>query len=832
MFLADLIPRLKIVLKQDRAAVLQAPPGAGKTTLVPLALLDEPWLGDRRIVLLQPRRLAARAAAHRMAYLLGQRVGETVGYRIRRESRVSDATRVEVVTEGILTRFINRDPTLDGIGLLIFDEFHERSLHADLGLALALESRRLVRPDLAILIMSATVAAERVAELLECTVLSSRDRQHEVLVSYLPPRVSGPIPRAVVPAVVRAVEKSTRDVLVFLPGEREIRDTASLLELPVHVDVLPLFGNLPFDEQDRAIRPSPPGRRKVVLATSIAETSLTIEGIDCVIDSGLSRIPRFSPRTGMTELVTVRVTAAAAEQRRGRAGRLGPGVCYRLWSEAEQSHLVPYPAPEIADADLAPLLLELAAAGIRDPCSLRWLDPPSHSRLASARLLLEMLGAIDSEGGLAAHGAHMVQLGLHPRLAHLVIAGRDSGCGELACDLAAILDNRDFFASERGNRDVDLRSRTTLLAEFRRSGRAPRDSLESRVVTDVLERVAADTRALRHEADVTRADVTNRLDETGRLVALAYPDRIAQRRPGGGGRYLLRSGIGASLPAWSPLNEFDYIAVATTDGRTPDAGVFLAAPLTPNAIETHLAGQLSVDEHVCWDSSRGSIRAVEKVSLGALTIRSAESGSYDPEIAHAAVLNAVRDSNLGLLQLDPAAALLARLGFVHAHDSSWPDVSLAALIEAVDQWLGPHLWSARTADDLARIDVRSLIAAFVGAGRMSQLDSLAPSAWQTPCGSRTSIDYEDPQAPVVRVRLQEVFGLVRTPAVLGGKVPLTMHLLSPANRPVQITRDIASFWRSSYADVRRDMRGRYPKHEWPEDPLAATPVRGVKKRSS
>ncbi|MGQ0767106.1 MAG: ATP-dependent helicase HrpB [Gemmatimonadota bacterium] len=830
MSLADEIPNLKIALKNERAAVLQAPPGAGKTTLVPLALLDEPWLAGRRIILLQPRRLAARAAAHRMSHLLGQRVGETVGYRIRRDSRVSASTRIEVVTEGILTRFINRDPTLDGIGLLIFDEFHERSLHADVGLALALESRRLVRPDLGVLIMSATVAAERVAELLGCAVLRSHERQHEVIVSYLPPRSPGSTTGAVASAVNHALANSKRDVLVFLPGEREIRATAARLELPDHVDVFQLFGNLPFSDQDRALRPASPGRRKVVLATSIAETSLTIEGVDCVVDSGLSRIPRFSPRTGMTELDTVRVTAAAAEQRRGRAGRLGPGMCLRLWPESEQSHLVPYPAPEIADADLAPLLLELAAAGVRDHGSLQWLDPPPPARLASARKLLVMLGAIDPGGRLAPHGARMVEVGLHPRLAHMVIAGRDMACGDVACDLAAILDGRDFLATEREHRDVDLRTRITLLAEFRATGRVPHNPHGARVIVELLERADADSRALRREVRVATAS-GDPPEATGRLVALAYPDRVAQRRPGGDGKYILRSGTGVSLPLWSPLNDHDYIAVAATDGRMPEPSVYLAAPLDAETLQALAGDEVSVDERVFWDQSRGSVRAVRQTKLGALTLRSSESAVVDLEAAHAAVLAAVRRADLNLLNLAPAASLLARLCFMHAHDASWPDVSMAALLASVDQWLGPQLWSVNTSRDLDGIDVRAAIATFVGAVRVAQLDALAPLLWQTPAGSKITIDYTDPATPAIRVRLQEMFGLDRTPSLLGGRIPMTLHLLSPANRPVQITSDLGSFWRSSYADVRRDMRGRYPKHHWPEDPLTATPVRGVRKRT-
>lgn len=824
------LPELRAALRAGNSAVLQAPPGAGKTTRVPLALLDEPWMRGSRIVMLEPRRLAARAAAHRMASTLGEQVGATVGYRVRLDTRVGPRTRIEVVTEGVLTRMLQEDAALEGTALVVFDEFHERSVHADLGLALVLQSRAILRVELRVLVMSATLDDAPVAALLDgAPVIRSEGRAFAVEVRH-GDRADPRRPERAAAAVAReALARDEGDVLVFLPGAAEIRRAESLLRgdasLPRSVDVRPLHGTMPMEAQDAAIVPSPAGRRKIVLATSIAETSLTIEGVRVVVDSGLSRVPRFSPRIGMSRLETVRVTRAAAEQRRGRAGRTAPGVCYRLWPAEEDGHLVPFSRAEILDADLAPLVLELARAGVRDPSELRWLDAPPGAAYGQARELLAELGALDAAGRITTHGRRMAELALHPRLAHMVLAARESGLAGTACDIAALLGERDLLRGDDSPPDADLRLRLEAL-----SARGdPAAAAGRRVDADARRRARAESAELRRRAGAA-SDVTD-VEACGELLALAYPDRIAQRRPGEAGRFLLRNGLGAAFAEPQPLAAAPFLVVAELDGRRPESRIWLAAPLDRDALQLRLGDQVMREDVVEWDAEAGIVRAHRVERLGAIVL--AESSLHAPsaEAVAAALAEGLRAAGIDALPWDAGArGVQHRVGFLRALDGSWPDLSDATLLATIGEWLGPHLVGLRRLDEVRRLDLSRILLELVGRERRAALDALAPTHVVVPSGSRVAIDYADPAAPVLAVRLQEMFGVVETPRVAGGRVPLTLHLLSPARRPVQVTRDLAGFWRSTYFEVRKDLKGRYPKHHWPDDPLAALPTSRTKPR--
>ncbi|HEX6938854.1 MAG TPA: ATP-dependent helicase HrpB [Longimicrobiales bacterium] len=893
------LPALRAALAAHTSVVLEAPPGAGKTTRVPLALLDEPWLGGRRIVMLEPRRLAARAAARRMAALLGERVGETVGYRVRLDTRVGPATRIEVVTEGVLTRILQADPALEGVGLVIFDEFHERSLHADLGLALTLQARELLREELRVLVMSATLDGAAVAALLgggagvekggsageparevavaaegrpeteregefskaaagefakappeapvgkpaekpvgepaRCAVpvVRAEGRAFPVETRYLGRARHEAVERAAVRAVVRALEDvAAGDVLVFLPGVAEIRRAEALLGeagLPPGVRVAPLYGDLPEEAQERAVAPAAPGERKVVLATSIAETSLTIEGVRVVVDSGVMRVPRFSPRTGMTRLETVTVSRASAEQRRGRAGRLGPGVCYRLWTEAEDRQLAPHRRPEILEADLAPLALELAVWGVADPGELRWLDPPPAAAFAQARELLAALGALDGAGGATEEGRRMARLGLHPRLAHMVLRGAELGHGAVACDAAALLGGRDILRRDDGPADADLRLRLEVLAEARRRGRPPRTWRGHAV------HAGGCGRALREAAHWRGAlgirEVAGDVEACGVLLGLAYPDRIGRRRPGGVGRFLLCNGRGATLPESEPLAHAEWIVAAELNDVGRDGRILLAAPLDAGDVVAHFGDRVEREESIAWDAETRAVRARRRERIGAVVLREAPLEAPDADAVAAALLGGVRAEGLGLLPWTPAAVRVReRLRFLHRLDGAGPDVSDEALLASLEEWLGPHVQGMTRADELGRLDLAAILLGSLPWDRRRRLDAWAPDRIEVPSGSRIPIDYSDPAAPALDVRLQEVFGWTETPRIADGRVPLTLRLLSPARRPVQVTRDLASFWRTTYFDVKKDLKGRYPKHYWPDDPLRATPTRHARPR--
>jgi ATP-dependent helicase HrpB len=824
--------------------VLQAPPGAGKTTLIPLSLLDQPWLAGRKILLLEPRRLATRAAARRMAELLGERLGQTVGYRIRRDSTVGPATRIEVVTEGILTRMLQHDPALEPVGLVIFDEFHERSIHADLGLALTLQSRALLRADLRILVMSATLDGGPISALLGgAPILTSDGRSFPVVTRYLPRRAESRLETAVASAVRQALAESEGDVLVFLPGQVEIRRTAELLESGPGSEVhgmqaghsalgtgnwslCPLYGNLSQADQDAALRPSPPGQRKVVLATSIAETSLTIEGVRVVIDGGLARVPKFSPASGMTRLATVRVSRSSADQRRGRAGRTAPGVCYRLWAEQEDHHLLPRAAPEILEADLAPLALELAAAGVSDPAELAWLDPPPAAALAEAGLLLQQLDALDTARRVTPHGRRMAELGTHPRLAHLLLRGAELGAAALASDLTALLEDRDILRGSGGAPDADLQLRLELLT----MKDTPPVFHGWSVDRGGLQRVRDASRAWRAALRGIEAKGAEP-PSVGLLLAFAYPDRVGQRREGQAGRFLLRNGQGAHTDS-SAMVRSDYIVAAELDGDRRESRIWLGAPVTLPEIVSRLGEQLESESVVEWDSRSEAVVAARRERLGAIVLRETVVRDPDPAAVAAALRDWLRRTGMDALPWrEDDTRLRTRLAFLYsAIGAPWRDVSDAALLDSLEEWLGPHLTTIRRRADLAKVDLQAALIAHLGWAERRALDELAPSHIRVPTGSQIRVDYSDPAVPVLAVRLQEIFGLMETPRVGGGRVPVTMHLLSPAQRPVQVTQDLAGFWRTSYFDVKKDMKGRYPKHYWPDDPLVAEPTRRAKPR--
>ncbi|HEY5806932.1 MAG TPA: ATP-dependent helicase HrpB [Povalibacter sp.] len=832
----EALPQLRQALKSQRAAVLQAPPGAGKSTLVPLALLDEPWLGGGKIVMLEPRRLAARAVASRMAQLLDEPVGRTVGYRTRLDTRVSAGTRIEVVTEGILTRWLQRDASLEGVALVIFDEFHERSVQADLGLALTLDAQGTLREDLKILVMSATIDGEAVAKLLgDATIVTSMGRMFPVTTQYrerAPARVRGQDEDVAVVAAnvaMRAAEQEHGDVLVFLPGQGEIRRAQRTLEdlpLPRGTRVLPLFGELQAEQQDAAIRPCNAGERKIVLATNIAETSLTIEGVRIVIDSGLARRARFDAATGMSRLETVRISRASADQRRGRAGRLEAGVCYRLWPETEHASLAAQTPAEILESDLAPLALELASWGVSDPGTLQWLDLPPVANFAQARDLLLALDALDSAGRINAHGRILARIGAHPRLAHMIVRGGDIGLRRPALQIAALLNERDLLHMP-GGRDVDLRLRIDAL----RDGRAPPGAS---IDAGARQRVNRSVEQLDRQVDARAVpEVAYHDEDAGKLLALAYPDRIAQSR-GEGGRYLLSGGRGARLTSVHGISKAEFLVIADLDAGEREALIRLAAPIDRSTLEREFSSHIETRERIEWSSREQAVIAQRERWLGAINLDARRLDSPDASRITAALLNGLRELGVSSLPWSKEArALQARMNFVQLADTRavkpWPAVSDNELLQELEQWLAPWLEGMSRRDHWSRLDIHGALLALLDWDQQQRLNELAPTHLSVPSGSRIPIDYSG-DSPAVAVRLQEVFGLHDTPAVAGGRVPLTLQLLSPAHRPVQVTRDLTSFWARGYVEVKKELKGRYPKHFWPDDPLTAEATARAKPR--
>ncbi|WP_081431693.1 ATP-dependent helicase HrpB [Nitrobacter winogradskyi] len=819
--------------------VLVAPPGAGKTTRVPLALLDAPWIAGRKIVVLEPRRIAARASAERMARTLGERVGETVGYRVRFGSRVSRGTRIEVVTEGIFSRRILDDPELDGVAAILFDEFHERSLDADLGLALARDVQSGLREDLRILVMSATIDGARVAKLLgNAPVIESKGRAFPVETRYLGRKPDSPVERQMADAIAMALRAEDGSLLAFLPGAAEIRRTQNMLAERIHdasIEIVPLFGALDAAVQDRAIAPAPKGRRKVVLATSIAETSLTIEGVRIVVDSGLARVPRFEPDIGLTRLETMRASRAAVDQRRGRAGRTEPGVCYRLWDEPQTASLAAYTQPEILSADLSSLVLDLAQWGVRDPATLAFLDPPPAPALNEARSLLRELGALDADGRITDEGKSLRALALPPRLARMIVGAHRLGSGREAADIAAVLTERGL-----GGDSVDLDAR---LDHFRRD-RSPRAvgarQLAERWVSQVAanESVPSSPRGVTSSAPSDRASlpVTGAQGGeelgAGEMLTLAFPDRVARNR--GNGSFVLANGRGASVDPASRLAREPFIAVAELTGTAASGRILLAAPISQGQIELRFAGQIETDEDILFDRAAMSLRGRRRKRLRAIMLAEAPV-AVAPSIATARILaEGLIDAGLDRLPWSkPLKQWRDRVMFLRAAEGGeWPDLSDAGLAATAETWLAPALSDKTALKEFSAGDLSEALMALLPWNLRARMEREAPTHFEAPTGTMLAIDYEAGQGPTIAVRLQELFGLTAHPSIAQGKVPLVLELLSPAHRPVQVTRDLPGFWRGSYAAVRSDLRGRYPRHPWPDDPANAMPTRRVKPRGT
>jgi ATP-dependent helicase HrpB len=876
------LPELTAALRERTAAVLVAPPGAGKTTRVPLVLAEEPWAKGKRILVLEPRRLAARAAAARMAATLGETVGETVGLRVRFGSKVSRRTRIEVVTEGVFTRMILDDPSLDGIAAVLFDEFHERSLDADLGLALALDAQRGLREDLKLLVMSATLDGARVATLLgDAPVIASEGRAFPVETRYLGRDPRTPIEAQVTDAVIRALRADPGSVLVFLPGAAEIRRTAQRLTERVNdasIKVVPLYGALDAATQDRAIAPAPAGQRKVVLATSIAETSLTIEGVRIVVDCGLARVPRYEPDVGLTRLETVHVSRAAADQRRGRAGRTEPGVAYRLWDEPQTASLEPYTKPEILAADLTGFVLDLAHWGVTDPATLAFLDSPPAPALAEAKALLRDLGAIDADGRITEEGRALRALPLPPRLARMVIDAADEGAAGLAADVAAVLTERGL-----GGDDVDLRhrldafrrDRSQRAQEAKRMAHRWAEIASSAIAADRLgtpsrlarsapsplvgegwgggsnensESVAypppcpspargegtLEPRRSRKLQERTESSIREGTTGIGSLLSLAYPERIAKNRGSAAGAFLLANGRGASIDPASPLAREPFLAVAEVGGSATNGRILLAAPIALVEIDVRFKDRIEARDEVTFDEQSASLRARRTRRLGAITLAE-RSLRVEPDFDTARVL-ARGIAKLGIDRLPWTKSLLQwrdRVMFLRrAEGEEWPDLSDTALATSIEDWLSPALTGKTALADLGADELAAALESSVSWKLRRRLDVEAPTHFTAPSGSRVPIDYAAEEGPKLTIRVQELFGLDRHPAIAGGRVPLVVELTSPAHRPVQVTCDLPGFWRGSYAAVKSEMKGRYPRHPWPDDPLAAPATRRAKPRGT
>ncbi len=811
------LPDLTAALRGNNAAVLVAPPGAGKTTRVPLVLAREDWAQKaekkRRILVLEPRRLAARAAADRMAQTLGERVGDTVGLRVRFGSKISSRTRIEIITEGVFTRLILDDPMLDGVAAVIFDEFHERSLDADLGLALARDVQQGLREDLRILVMSATIDGARIARLLgDAPVIASEGRAFPVETRYAG-RDARPIEPQVADTIMRAMRADAGSLLAFLPGAAEIRRTKTLLEgrAEPSTDVVALYGALTGDEQDRAIAPALPSRRKIVLATSIAETSITIQGVRIVVDCGLARVPRYEPDVGVTRLETVRVSRAAADQRRGRAGRTEPGVCYRLWDEPQTAAMEPFARPEILAADLSSFALDLAAWG-GGPDQLAFLDPPPKAALTEAKALLSELGAIDRDGRITTEGKLLRRLPLPPRLARMVVDAGTEGSALPAAEIATLIGERGL-----GGDDVDLRERLNALRRDRSSR-------------------ARDARAMAQRwAEVASAHSPEGGGElsVGALLALAYPERIAKNRGGAAGAFLLVNGRGATIDPASPLAREPFLAVAELAGTAAQGRILSAAPIALAEIEQRFSDRIAAREEIGFDAASASLRGRSSRRLGAIAL----SDKPMPVAADDGTAQKLADgiAGLGMHRLPWTKSLQQwrdRVMFLRASEGEeWPDLSDAALAQTASAWLAPALAAKTALGDITTDELNTALRALLAWPLQRRLDAEAPTHFAAPTGSQVAIDYEAEGGPKIAIRVQELFGVDRHPAIAGGKVPLLIELLSPAHRPVQMTRDLPGFWRGSYAAVRAELRGRYPKHPWPEDPIAAPATRRAKPRN-
>jgi ATP-dependent helicase HrpB len=814
----DILQELKEKLANHRVVILQAPPGAGKSTVLPLHLLDELWLQNKKMIMLEPRRLAARSVAERLSDLKSEKTGETIGYRVRFDTKVSTQTKIEVVTEGILTRMIQSDNALEDVGLLIFDEFHERSLNADLALALSLQIQQVVREDLRILIMSATLDSGSLSSLLgNVPVVTSLGKQFSVEHRYATQESDSYITDRVAQTIRKVLREETGDILAFLPGAGEIRRLEELLRTEnVQAVAHPLYGDLPFKQQQEAILPRKDGQRKIVLATSIAETSLTIEGIRVVIDSGLARVPRFDPRSGLTRLETIKVTKDAADQRAGRAGRLGPGICYRLWTEATQRNLVPQRKPEILEADLAPLMLELYQWGVKDINELTWITPPSTGAVSQAKELLQQLEAIDEHDVNTARGKEMLRLPTHPRIAHLLITHQSA----LAADVAALLEEKDPLSKEAG---ADFALRIEALRKWRKGERvsADKNGLER------IERLAANWRRM---LSLKQEDSIPSDAEVGKVLIAAYPERIAQQIGDHSERYKLTNGRVAKLPDHDPLTRERWLCIAQLDAGSKEGKIFLAASVH----EEDLHSIATEQEIVRWDEDRGSVVGLLEKRVGNLILQARPSKNISENQRTRTLLSIIKEKGLRILGWSEAEEQWqARVQSLKAwrENESWPDVSKANLLNTMENWLAPYLLNISKKSELERLDKNSILQGILPYELQTRFNTLAPLKISVPSGSHIQVQYfADGKAPVIEVRLQEMFGLLETPTINEGRTKVLLHLLSPGYKPVQVTQDLKSFWQTTYHEVRKELRMRYPRHHWPEDPWTAEAVRGVKKR--
>lgn len=833
----EILDELKSILNLHHEAILQAPPGAGKTTLVPLALISEPWLGHKKILMLEPRRIATRAAAYRMADLLGEAPGQTVGYRMRLDSKVTTRTRIEVITEGILTLMLQEDPSLADVGLVIFDEFHERSLDADLALALCLKGRSMFRQDdpLKVLVMSATLDSTKLAALIKAPVIKSEGKQFPVGIVYdKPSKPRDSVADKTVTVTLRALNDNPESsILVFLPGQGEIRRVEDSLAIELHnrkiggIQVQPLYGNLSLEAQQAAIAPpADPEQRKIVLATNIAEASLTIEGVDVVIDSGLAREPGFDPTTGMTRLHTRKISQASSTQRMGRAGRLRPGKCYRLWSKSQQEQMAAHATPEILSADLAPMALQLLQWGISDPLELDWLDAPgSGPWLQAVELLLNLGAIIKSEHGLRLtdHGNQMAVIKAHPRLAHMLVCGQSIGQANIASLIASILSNRDPFVQD----NPDMNERIDVLLGQKKCPNQYRGWV--RRTRQLAEQFTAQIDGLK-PASVPRKLQHNQV--TGYLIACAYPDRIARRRHAGG--FQLANGRGASMAGEYVLGKSKWLAVAEVGGIARSKGDMIrsAATLDDELFDSLLADQVTGHTIVEWDRQAKRFVAEQRQQIGELILKRDKLTSVPIEAKKQALIKHLQSSGLETLPFTPdIRQWQARVELVRTTtlDDTWPKVSNEHLLESIDDWLGPYLEPVNLLSDFKKLDLHSILTALLTWQQRQQLNVLAPSRLQVPSGSSYAIDYTR-TPPVLAVKLQEIFGCDETPRIINDQIPLTVHLLSPAGRPLQVTQDLAGFWRTSYQEVKKEMKGRYPKHPWPDNPLVAIPTGKTKPR--
>ena len=821
--IAEIVDEIKETLNLQTTVILQAPPGAGKSTILPLELLKSDWLGDKKIILLEPRRMAARSVAQRMADLLDEEVGKTVGYRVRFDQRVSEKTRIEVVTEGILTRRLQQDNTLEGVGMVIFDEFHERSLHSDLSLALCRDLQQVLREDLRILIMSATLDGEQLSTILDgAPIVTSKGRQYPIDVRYTAIDTHAPISSEITGVISKIVKEETGDILVFLPGVREIQQTAdALTERYGDLAIRPLYGELSLTAQQDAIKPDAQQRRKIVLATSIAETSLTIEGIHIVIDSGLARVPKFDPNSGMTKLETVKVTQDAADQRAGRAGRLGPGIAIRLWTEATHNYLKPQRVPEIMEADLAPLVLELAQWGVKNIQSLTWVTAPPTGSVEQARTLLQQLHALKHET-ITAEGKALANLPTHPRTAHLLLKGKENNILPLAIDLVCILEERDALGKHAG---ADITLRVDALRAWRSGKRYQGDKF-------VFERIERSVQSWRKIFSLKSSDYEFDADAIGLLIAAAYPERIAKLVDAASARYRMANSRNVRLHENDVLVKEEWLAVAHADAGVGEGRIYWAAPLNPQL----LTDRMQQHVRIRWDEGKGILLQQEEMRIGSLIVSSKPLKDVNEELRTKALCDAVRKEGFKLFNWDAACEQWqARILSIKQWrpTEEWPDVRMEGLLETIEEWLPFYLKNVKRREDFKKIPLQEVLNTILPWEQSQVLAKLAPTHIDVPSGSSIALEYKtDASSPVLSVRLQELFGLTDTPTVNEGRTKVMIHLLSPGYKPVQVTQDLKSFWANTYPEVRKELRMRYPRHSWPEDPWNAEAVRGVKRKTN